>query len=102
MTDPNEKKEISETGFNPAIAAIIGATVGAGVAIAGATILADEKKRNKVKKVIDQVKTHAMDYVENLKKQTNEKKTEVKKQATKTIADSKQKIKKAVDSALEE
>ncbi len=101
MFNHNQKENATKTTFNPLVAAVIGATVGAGVAIAGAVAMADEKKRNKVKKAVDMVKNQALDYVENLKKKTDEKKIEVKKQATKTITDGKQKIKKAVDSALE-
>lgn len=102
MNNPNEKEDTTKTGFHPVVAAVIGATVGAGVAIAGAAIMADEKKREKVRKVIDTVKNQAMDYVQNIKKQTAEKKLVVKKPATKSLTDGKQKIKKAVESVLEE
>ena len=43
-------------GINPMVAAVAGAVVGAGVAVAGTLILKDKKNQEKVKKVLKDVK----------------------------------------------
>lgn len=69
MTDSKQKKQNEKKdGFNPVVAAVTGAVVGAGVAIAGAVALRDEKNREKVKDVLTSAKDRAGDYMEDVKK----------------------------------
>ncbi len=78
MTNQNQKKQDErKSGFNPVAAAITGAVVGAGVAVAGAVALNDKKNREKVKKVLNNVKNQAIGYMEDMQKQVQDKKDEV-------------------------
>ncbi|PIP74342.1 MAG: hypothetical protein COX78_03295 [Candidatus Levybacteria bacterium CG_4_10_14_0_2_um_filter_35_8] len=73
------------------VAGVAGAVAIAGVAVAATMALKDKKSREKVKKVLVNVKDQAMDYVETLKKEPNVKETtsKVKKIAedTKKVVD---------------
>lgn len=69
-------------GINPVVAALAGAVAGAGVAIAGAVALNDEKNRDKVKEVLNNAKKQATTYVEDVKDQIQDKKEEVEKDLT--------------------
>lgn len=62
-----KKQEEGQKGVSPVAAAIAGAVVGAGVAVAGAMVMKDEKTQAKVKEVlyyqlwIEQVSSGQMD-----------------------------------------
>lgn len=69
MIDRNQKKqEKRKTGFNPVVAVVAGAIVGAGVAVAGAAVL-DKNNRKKVEKAFTNVKNQAVGYIEEMKKE---------------------------------
>lgn len=57
--------------INPIVAGVTGAVVGVGIAVV-ATQLKEEKTRKKVKKVMISVKDQAIDYVEALKTEPND------------------------------
>ncbi len=88
-------KQGSKTaGVNPMVAAVAGAVVGAGIAVAG-VVLSDEKNREKIVKAVTTVKDDVTHYVEKTQKQV-----EVEKKALeKRILADKIKIKKVVASA---
>jgi len=73
MINSKQKKKGS---INPVFAAVTGAVIGAGAAVAGVFVLKDKKNRNKVTKVINDVKNQAVGYVEKIQKEisTNKKK----------------------------
>lgn len=78
MINQNQKKQDKEKGgVNPVVAAVTGAVVGAGVAIAGAIALKDEKNRQKVKDVLTNAKDQAVGYMEDIQKQAQDKKIEI-------------------------
>lgn len=83
-----------DDGISPAIAAVTGAVIGAGVAVA-AVAMQDEKNREKVKEVLSNVKDHAVGYVEDMQKQVEEKKGEVEEK----LVEGKEKLSKVVSSA---
>lgn len=88
MTYNNQKKQNEgKNGINPVVAAVAGAVVGAGIAVAGVA-LADEKNREKVKEVVTKAKNQTIGYVEDMQKQAQAKKRE-----------GEEKVKIAVDSA---
>ena len=61
-------------------AGVTGAAIGLGVAVAGAVVVLNDKKtREKVKEVFTNVKDQTLGYVENMQKQTEDKKSEVEK-----------------------
>ncbi len=79
MTDSNKRKQDDGNGgINPIAAAITGAVVGAGVAVAGMVALKDEKNREKVKEVLTDVKDQAVGIIEDMQKQGQDKKSEGK------------------------
>lgn len=82
MTNTRQHKQIS--------AAITGAIVGAGVTIAGAVALQDKKTREKVTKVLTEVKNQAMGYLEDMQHQAQNKKEE----AEEKFSEEKVKVKK--------
>lgn len=63
-------------GVNPVVAAVTGAVVGAGVAVA----LKDKKNREKVKEVLTNVKNQAIGYMEDMQQQSQAKKGKVEKE----------------------
>lgn len=75
MTDQNNS-------ISPMVAAVAGAVVGAGVAVAGTMILEDKKNREKIRKVFNNAKNQAINYVENMQKQVKDKKDEVEEKFT--------------------
>ncbi len=91
----NQNKQ--DTGVNPVVAAAAGAIVGAGVAVAGALALNDEKNRKKVKEVLENVKSKAQGYIDNGEQHEQDKKSD--------LADKfelgKEKVKKTASSAKE-
>ena len=62
MTDNKKNND----GINPVVAAITGAAVGAGVAIAGAAVLRDEENRKKVTDTMHALKDKGMEYVDGM------------------------------------
>lgn len=94
MTNHNKKKQDKrKSGFNPVVAAVTGAVVGVGVAVAGAVALKDKKTREKVKQALTNVKNQATDYMEDKKKQVKEGEIEKK------LVEGKEKVKKIENSA---
>ncbi len=65
MTNSKQKKK---SKFS-VVAGITGAIIGAGAAVAGAFALKDKKNRDKVKKVLTNVKNQAEGYVKKIKKE---------------------------------
>jgi len=90
MTKQNENKSI-----NPIVAAVTGAVVGAGLAIAGTVALKDEKNIEKVKKMMTNVKDQAVEFKKNVQEQAQDKKIEVEKK----VEEEKKKVKQVVNSA---
>lgn len=96
MTNHNHKKyDEDKIGINSVVAAVTGVVVGAGVAIAGAVALKDKKSREKVKKVLNNVKDQAIGYMENMQKQAEDKKDEVEEK----LVEGKEKVKKVTNVA---
>ncbi len=60
-------------------AAIAGAIVGSGVAVAGAIFMKDKKNRDKVKKVLSNAKNQAVDYIGKIEKEAKKDKVVIKK-----------------------
>jgi hypothetical protein len=73
MKNKNQEKQNNSLG-----AVATGVVIGAGVAAAGAAILHDKKNREKVKKVVKDVKKQVSGYMEDIQKRGNEKKEEGK------------------------
>ncbi len=89
----NKIKKGKATHVRPVVAAITGAVIGAGVAIAGAAVMKDEKNREKAKKAFNNVKGQAAEYIEDLQKQTQDQKAK----AEDKLADSKKQLENAVN-----
>jgi len=87
----NQKKTVS-----PMAAAITGAVIGAGAAVAGAAALKNEKTRAQAKKALTQVKNKAVDYMESLQKDAEGKKEEAENNLKKGTA----KVKKIAQSGV--
>lgn len=69
MTDHKPKKQDERnSGVNSVAAAVTGAFVGAGVAVAATLALKNEKNQKKVKAVLSDIKEHAEEAIEKLKK----------------------------------
>lgn len=78
-TFQDQKKQDDQNRFNQVAAAVTGAVVGAGVGIAGAVIMGNKKNREKISRILNNVKDDAVDYVGGIKKQAQDKKEEIKK-----------------------
>jgi hypothetical protein len=75
MSDSDQKKQDGgKVSVNPVAAAVTGAVVGAGIAVAGVVALEDEKNREKAKETLIHVKDQVVGYIENMQKHTQEKK----------------------------
>lgn len=94
MTDTNKQDE-KKGGVNPVGAVIAGAVVGVGVAVAGAVALSDKHNRDKVKKALDNVKDQAIGYMEDIKKQAQDKKDKVQDK----LAEGKKEVRKVTSAA---
>ena len=68
----------NQDGINPVAAAVAGAVVGAGVGVAGAVIMGNKKNREKIGKLLNNIKDEAVDYAEGIQKQAEVKKAEIK------------------------
>ncbi len=87
----NHQNKKDEGSVIPAVIAVTGAVIGAGVvAVAGAIAMKDEKNREKVKEALDTVHDKASDFVDEVKKDSYAMKEGVEKK----IAESKDKAKK--------
>lgn len=69
-----KKQEVERSGFNPVAAAVTGAIVGAGIAIAGTVALENKKNRKEIKQVFTNIKDQAMGYMEKIQKEIKGKK----------------------------
>jgi len=78
MTD-QKKQNKDKDGVNPVVAGVTGAVIGVGIAAAGvaAVMLNDKKGRDKVKKVLSNVKDQALDYIEDMQKDVQDERSEV-------------------------
>ncbi len=74
-----------QNSVNPVAAAVAGAVVGAGVAIAGAIALKDEKNRKKVQEVLKDAKDQASGHIKTMQGEAKEKTAEIKEKVTKVI-----------------
>lgn len=75
-------KDLKTVGVNPMVAAVAGAVVGAGIAVAGVA-LSDEKNRKKVIQAATNLKDNLVTYVEKTQKQVETKKAELGKEISK-------------------
>lgn len=68
MAKPNNQKDQvkRKSGFNPVAAAVTGAIVGAGIAIAGTVALENKNNREKIKQVFSDVKDQAVGYMKKM------------------------------------
>ncbi len=92
-------------GINPVAAAVAGAVVGAGVAVAGAAVLSNKKNREKIGKALNNVRNQAVDYVEGMKKQAEDKKDEVETKLTEgkvKMAKVTKSVRKSLDHAVKD
>lgn len=103
MKDKNQKKKGKNNSVGTAFAAMTGAVIGVGMAVAGAVVMKDKKNQAKVKKVFTDVKNQAADYMGKIEKEIKkDKKIIDKKTATaqknikKTVKDIKSDITKGV------
>lgn len=76
MTDKNK-------GISPMAAAVAGAVVGAGVAVAGAIALEDKKNRNKVNQVLTGVKKQVKGYIRDAQTQVRDERADLQKKFSK-------------------
>lgn len=96
MKNKNQEKQAES---NPLPAVTTGIVIGASIAAAGvAAILQDKNKREKVKKVVKDVKKQVTGYVEDIKKKAEEKIEEGKEKVTEEKEELKHKAKKSIDS----
>lgn len=79
MNKQNTKQ--TNGSISPVAAAITGAVVGAGMAVAGAMIMKDEKNREKVKDMLDNAKGQATKHLEKMHNSANGKKAEIESKA---------------------
>jgi gas vesicle protein len=73
----NQTKKTNEN-LSPVVAAVAGAVIGAGVAVAGAVVLGDEERREKIKNAMTDAKDQAVGYIQDMHSLAEEKKGEVK------------------------
>lgn len=90
MIKSNQKKQIvKKSGFSPVAAAVTGAIVGAGVAIAGTIALEDKKNRKEIKQVFTNLKDQAVGYLEKMQNKIKSKKAIIER---KVLIDKKEKV----------
>ncbi len=73
----NKKNTRDKDVINSMVAGAAGAVIGAGVAIAGAAVLRDEKNREKVKYMLSKVKDQATETLHDARDTAMEKKDQV-------------------------
>jgi len=97
MTDKKTQHKRKDS-VNPMVAGVTGAVIGAGIAVAGAAvILNDKKNRQNIKKVLTQVKDQAVGYMEDMQSRTQDKKSDVEKK----FAKGEKTVKKVVNPAYD-
>ena len=79
MTDKTRITQNKKNDVNPIIVGVTGAVIGAGIALAGAAILKDEKNRDKAKKVLENIKNSAKGYIKDLENEVQKGAVKVKK-----------------------
>lgn len=89
----NKKKDEVKSSFNPIVAAVTGAVVGASVAVVGAVALTDKKNREKVKEVLTNVKDQAAGYIHDVQEQVQDKKVDIEEK----LSEGKKKVQKLVN-----
>jgi hypothetical protein len=95
LIDQNKKRQDNGKGdVNPVAAAVTGAVFGA-AAVAGAVALKDKKNREKVKKVLINIKDHATRQMKDMQKHGQKKGDEIEKK----LAEGKNKVEKVANSA---
>jgi hypothetical protein len=65
-------KNDNKNGLSSTVVLATGAVVGAGVALAGATVLKDEKNRKRMKNLFTDVKEQALDHLTNAQEDVEE------------------------------
>jgi len=95
MTNQKQNKQSEKKGnVSPVVAAVAGAVVGAGIAVAG-VVLSEEKNRNKIKDVSTKVKNDVVKNIDNIRNRA-----EIEKQKLEArIFKDKEKVRKVVNSA---
>ena len=78
-----------QSAVSPVVAAVTGVAVGAGLATVGIMAMKNDKNKEKVKKVINTVKSKASNYLKKTEKQVDE----GKKKLVKTVAAAKKSAK---------
>jgi predicted translin family RNA/ssDNA-binding protein len=89
MTGKIQDKRKNE--MNTIATGVTGAVIGVGIAVAGAAavVLQDKKSRDKVKKVLINVKDQALGYIEDMQKQTQDKKSDVEEKLSQNVGKAK-------------
>jgi hypothetical protein len=90
----HKKQDKRKSGIDPVAAAVTGAIVGAGVAVAGAVALKDKKNRENVKQVLNNVKDQAVGYMEKMQNDVKSKKGSVENK----LDDGQKEVKKVTSS----
>jgi len=94
----NDNQE-NQNKSNPLAAVATGVVIGASVTAASAAYLKDKKNRDKVKKVVKDVKNQMSGYIEDIQKKANKKKEEGKEKVTEGKEILKKKAEESIDSA---
>ncbi len=94
MTNDKRKGSIS-----PVAAAVTGAVIGAGAAVAGAAILRDEKNRAKVEKTLNKVKDQARGYIKKLEKSARQAQEEAESKNAQGKREVKEMVKKLIQNS---
>jgi hypothetical protein len=84
MTNQKKQDKPNE-GINPIVVGVAGAVVGAGIAVAGAMALKDDKNRAKVMGALKNVKDQALDIVDGMQNQVEDKKEIVEGKVKKAL-----------------
>jgi hypothetical protein len=79
-------KDQKKDGVNPVFAAVTGAVVGAGVAIAGAVALSNDKNREKLDDAATSIKDHVADTIKDVNDKVEGKLAEGKEAVKKVVA----------------
>jgi hypothetical protein len=72
----NDYPRRSDNSLNPFVAGITGVVIGAGLAIAGAMALKNEKNKKKIKGILDKLEDKTDNMVQDVKNTANQTKTQ--------------------------
>lgn len=104
INQDKKNEEDKRNSINQVTAAITGAVVGAGIAVAGAVVMSDKKNREKVEKVLSNAKDQAINYVKDIQNSAENKKNMIgkelvkdKKMAKKVVDTTKKSLKQTVN-----